>query len=54
MKEISGALDLGVGGGSENAEVRGVGDGVGISSGRFGGVVGSGNGVASPEDVGGA
>ena len=48
MKAISGAWSLGIGGGSE-------GEGVcEDSAGRFGGVIGSGNGVASPEDVVGA
>ena len=45
MNTISGAWSLGIGGGSEVH---------GESTGRFRGVTGSGNGVASPEDVVGA
>ena len=48
MKAISGAWSLGIGGGSESGGIRG------DSAGRFGGVIGSGNEVASPEDVVGA
>ena len=48
MKVISGAWSLGIGGGSESGGIRG------DSAGRFGGVIGSGNEVASPEDVVGA
>ena len=48
MNAISGAWSLEIGGGSE-------GEGVcRDSTGRFGGVIGSGNGVASPEDIVGA
>ena len=48
MNAIFGAWSLGIGGGSEGVGVHG------HSAGRFGGVIGSGNGVASPEDVIGA
>ena len=48
MNTILGAWSLGIGGGSEGQGVHR------DSTGRFGGVIGSGNGVASPEDVIGA
>ena len=48
MNTISGAWSLGIGGGLEGEGVHR------DSAGRFGGVIGSGNGVASPEDVIGA
>ena len=48
IKVISGAWSLGIGGGSEGEGIHG------DSAGRFGGVIGSGNGVASPEDIVGA
>ena len=48
MKVILGAWRLGIGGGSEGEGIHG------DSTGRFRGVIGSGNGVASPEDVIGA
>ena len=48
IKAISGAWSLGIGGGLE-------GEGIcGDSAGRFRGVIGSSNGVASPKDVIGA
>ena len=48
MKAILGAWSLGIGGGSESGGVHR------DSAGRFGGVIDSGNGVASPEDIVGA
>ena len=48
MKAISRAWSLGIGGGSEGEGIHG------DSTGRFRGVIGSSNEVASPEDVVGA
>ena len=48
MKAILGAWSLGIGGGLESGGIHG------DSAGRFRGVIGSGNEVASPEDVVGA
>ena len=48
MNAILGAWSLGIGGGLEGEGVRR------DSAGRFEGVIGSGNGVASPEDIVGA
>ena len=48
MNMILGAWSLEIG---EGSEVEGV---CGDSAGRFWGVIGSGNGVASPEDIVGA
>ena len=48
MNTILGAWSLGIGGGLEGEGVHG------DSTGRFRGVIGSRNGVASPEDVIGA
>ena len=48
MKAILGAWSLGIGGGLEGEGIRG------DATGRYGGVIGSSNGFASPEDVIGA